>query len=134
MSTPQYWDNGTWNTICDVCGRQFRAFQLTKRWDGLMVCAGDWETRQPQDFVRGVADTQAPPYTRPEQQDTFVFFCTQQTAQGAADYGVADCAQADIDHGVRPACTLEGSMSFASIAVAGCAIAGKTAPQLNDFY
>lgn len=42
------------------------------RWDGLMTCQGDWEVRQPQDFVRGVADIQAPPYVRPEQQNYFI--------------------------------------------------------------
>ena len=134
MATPPFYDNGTWNAICDECGRQFRAFQLTQRWDGLMVCFEDWEPRQPQDFVRGVADTQAPPYTRPEQQDSFTFVCTQATSQGVADYGSADCALADVDHKVRPTCTLEGSMSFPDTAVAGCAIAGKIVPQLNDFY
>jgi len=46
---------------------------LEKRWDGLMVCQGDWETRQPQDFVKGVADKQVPPFTRPEQADTFTY-------------------------------------------------------------
>ena len=39
-----------------------------------MVCKGDWEVRQPQDYVRGVADIQAPPYVRPEQQDHFLPF------------------------------------------------------------
>lgn len=37
-----------------------------------MVCSGDWEPRQPQDFVHGVADKQAPPFTRPEQSDLFI--------------------------------------------------------------
>jgi len=37
-----------------------------------MVCEDDWEPRQPQDFVRGVADYQAPPWTRPEPQDQFI--------------------------------------------------------------
>lgn len=39
-----------------------------------MVCTGDWEVRQPQDYVRGVADIQAPPYVRPEQRDNFIPF------------------------------------------------------------
>lgn len=39
-----------------------------------MVCSGDWEIRQPQDYVRGVADIQAPPYVRPEQRDSFLPF------------------------------------------------------------
>jgi hypothetical protein len=38
-----------------------------------MVCSGDWEIRQPQDFVHGVADKQAPPFTRPEQSDHFIW-------------------------------------------------------------
>jgi hypothetical protein len=43
-----------------------------------MVCSGDWEVRQPQDYVRGVADIQAPPYVRPEQKDVFLpYFFTQ---------------------------------------------------------
>ena len=68
--TPRY-DNGDWKTICDVCGREYKASQLKQRWDGLKTCSDDWEPRQPQDFVRGVADTQAPPWTRPEQSNSF---------------------------------------------------------------
>ena len=46
-----------------------------------MVCKGDWEVRQPQDYVRGVADIQAPPYVRPEQKDVFLpYFFTQYPA------------------------------------------------------
>jgi hypothetical protein len=37
-----------------------------------MVDERCFETRQPQDFVRGVADYQAPPFTRPEQSDQFI--------------------------------------------------------------
>jgi hypothetical protein len=37
-----------------------------------MVDERCWEPRQPQDFVRGVADYQAPPFTRPEQSDSFI--------------------------------------------------------------
>jgi len=72
MSYKSRWDNGSWNVICDVCGRMYKNSELQMRWDGLMVCNGDWEIRQPQDFVHGVADKQAPPFTRPEQSDTFI--------------------------------------------------------------
>ena len=37
-----------------------------------MVCRDDWEPRQPQDFVRGVVDTQVPAWTRPKAQDQFI--------------------------------------------------------------
>jgi hypothetical protein len=72
MSYKPNWSNGEWLTICDACGRKFKDSALRMRWDGLMVCSGDWEVRQPQDYVRGVADIQAPPYVRPEQQDHFL--------------------------------------------------------------
>ena len=60
MSYRPSYSRGNWLTICDVCGRKYEASSLKLRWDGVMVCSGDWEPRQPQDFVRGVADYQAP--------------------------------------------------------------------------
>lgn len=130
MPSGTYWESGSWKVICDVCGREYRSYQLTKRWDGLMTCSEDWEPRQPQDFVRGVADKIAPPYTRPEQTDQFIFSCTPATSQGAADYGVADCARADMNQSdYYLVCTVDGSSSIAGLAVAGCSIAGK--PQLG---
>ena len=128
MSYRSTWNPGNWLVICDECGRQFKASELRQRWDGLMVCEGDWEPRQPQDFVRGVADKMAPPYTRPEQQDEFIFVCTPLTTQGISDYGVADCARADIDNSIRPTCTLEGSSCIAEYAISGCSVAGKPYP------
>lgn len=69
--TPRY-DKGDWIADCDICGRKYKASQLIKRWDGLMCCEDDWEIRQPQDFVRGVADTQIAPWLRPEPQNQFI--------------------------------------------------------------
>lgn len=69
--TPRY-DKGNWIADCDVCGRKYKASELIKRWDGLMCCSDDWEIRQPQDFVRGVADTQIAPWLRPEPEDQFI--------------------------------------------------------------
>lgn len=130
--TPSY-INGSWNVICDACGRQYKANELRLRWDGLMVCSGDWEPRQPQDFVHGVADKIAPPFVRSEPSDTFTFVCTLITIQGIADYGVADCASADVNNNTFSECTLEGSEAIPSLAVAGCAVAGKVGPSLNSF-
>ena len=73
MSYKPNWDNGGWKTVCDVCGRVFKNNELKTRWDGLMVCNGDWEARQPQDFVHGVADIQAPVWVRAEQADHFIW-------------------------------------------------------------
>ena len=70
---PRY-DKGDWLTICDVCGRKYKATNLKKRWDGLMCCDDDWEIRQPQDFVRGIADTQIAPWLRSEPSNSFIPF------------------------------------------------------------
>jgi len=71
MSYFSRYDKGEWSVLCDVCGRKFRNQDLRQRWDGLKTCSDDWEPRQPQDFVRGVADYQAPVWTRPEPADQF---------------------------------------------------------------
>ena len=72
MSYQSNYTRGQWLVICEACGRKYKNTELRQRWDGFMVCEDDWEPRQPQDFVRGVADYQAPPFTRPEQGDVFV--------------------------------------------------------------
>lgn len=68
---------GSWNCICDRCGFQFHAEQLRKEWTGLRVCSGGgtnecWEPRNPQDYVKGKSDRQAPPWVRPRQPDVFL--------------------------------------------------------------
>ncbi len=66
MGRSDYYAPGQWNAICDECGQKFKSSQLMKRWDGLMVCEQDWNIRQPQDFVRGIPDPQATPWSRPQ--------------------------------------------------------------------
>ena len=72
MSYTARYDKGDWKAICDVCGRLYKSSMLSRRWDGLMCCSDDWEIRQPQDFVRGVADTQIAPWLRSEGTNNFV--------------------------------------------------------------
>lgn len=66
-----YYAPGDWNVICDRCGFKYKASQMKETWDGLMVCKKDWEPRQPQDYVRGVKDNQAVPWTRPKVEVVF---------------------------------------------------------------
>lgn len=63
---------GDWKCICDISGFECLASETVLRWDGLRVLKRFSETRQPQDFVRGVRDNPAVPWTRPEQADTFL--------------------------------------------------------------
>lgn len=62
---------GNWLAICDVCGFEYFNDELQKRWDGLMVCRKDYETRHPQEFMRGRPERTIP-WSRPEQPDTII--------------------------------------------------------------
>ena len=63
---------GNWNALCDSCGRKFKAFELQKRWDGLMVCREDWEQRHPQTLLKVQREKIAVPWARPyPATDTF---------------------------------------------------------------
>jgi hypothetical protein len=68
---------GTWNAICDRCGFKYKARQLRLEWTNFRVCSGPgtngcWEPKHPQEKVRGKADHQAVPWTRPEPPDDFL--------------------------------------------------------------
>lgn len=95
---------GSWNAICDRCGRKFKAYQLRKTWDGLMVCEDDWETRHPQELLRTVKDTQKLPWTKPEAADTFI----------------------DV-------CSVTGRTAIVGWAVCGCSIVGTTITNIQDY-
>lgn len=69
MSAPargraDYWKPGDWNALCYQCGRKRKAGEMMRYWQGYYLCPEHWETRQPQDFVRGVPDVQAPPWVQ----------------------------------------------------------------------
>ena len=71
------YQHGQWNVICDRCGFNYKNKQVKRDWAGLFTCHGGgthggWEERHPQDFVKGKADRQAPPWVRPESEDVFV--------------------------------------------------------------
>lgn len=63
---------GDWKVICDQSGFQCWASETVLQWDGQRVLKRYAEQRQPQDFVKGVADRQNVPWTRPEAPDTFI--------------------------------------------------------------
>lgn len=85
---------GTWAAICDRCGFRYASDLLKEDWQGLRLCRKCYEPRHPQEFVRGVPDNPAPPWTRPEPADLFVEFplCTLLTSVAMANMGTAGCA------------------------------------------
>lgn len=105
MSYKPNYVKGDFKAVCDACGKVFKGSQLRKRWDGYMVDELCWEPRQPQDFVRGIMDTQVPVWTRPEAQDTFVLACS--TRSSIASYATPSCMIAGnfVNPGSVPAST-----------------------------
>lgn len=91
-----YYKAGTWNVICQVCGRKYKSDQIRKRWDGLLVCDEDYENRHILDFLRAHPEMGSVPYASQENTDEFIFVCYLEQSQGIADTGTADCARADI--------------------------------------
>lgn len=91
---------GDWNAICDVCGFKFKASQMLKRWDGLMVCRQDWEPRHPQLDLRVRPDIPTVPWTRPQGQDQQAF----------------------------PACYIWDQSMYTGLATCGCASTGYATP------
>ena len=83
---------GDWNAICDVCGFQFKASEMRKRWDGAMVCKDDWEPRHPQELRRALRDSDSVPWTRPRPADVFILVCTVSGRSAVAGRAMAGCA------------------------------------------
>ena len=92
MGKADYLKLGDWNAICDRCGVKFKGSALRKTWQGYFVCDRDWEPRQPQDFVRGIADPLAIPWARPKGAPQQITFCTPNGSSALPDAGTADCA------------------------------------------
>ena len=92
---------GKWNLICDVCGKKIKAGKSRIRWDGFTVCEKDYESRQPQDFVKARVDKIMVPYTRPRPTDVFIDvpyidtgnlgYCTITGMQAVPSWGIPGC-------------------------------------------
>ena len=60
---------GTYNAICDQCGRKRKAQDMALQWNNLFVCQTPcFEERNAQEFVRGVPDPQTVPIPRLQTQ------------------------------------------------------------------
>jgi len=58
--------------ICQRCGFKYLRSETKSEWTGVLVCDHCFEARQPQDFVRAIAENQAVSVARPEPPDTFI--------------------------------------------------------------
>jgi hypothetical protein len=81
---------GDWNVVCSICGFKGKASEMVKNWQGLWRHPRHNESRQPQDFVRGVADIQAPPWVQPP-EDLYVQICTPAGISAIPGYALPGC-------------------------------------------
>lgn len=79
MST--YYKHGDWNVICDRSGFKCKRSECKRTWDGLVVKNEFWESRQPQDFVRGRVDKIAVPPREARSESTDEFITTEVTPE-----------------------------------------------------
>ncbi len=88
---------GEYQAICDSCGFAFMNFELLKRWDGMMVCKEDYETRHPSDFPPRIRTPYPLPFIRPDNTSVLIppsglVSCNPISRQARADKGTANCA------------------------------------------
>lgn len=121
-------DLGNWNSICDSCGRKFKASTMRKRWDGLLVCQEDFEIKHPQLSLKVRGDRQTVPWVRPEAtSDVFLTYCTIEGSQGIIDYSIAGCAIVDYISNIRtepPFISINNYPAISLLATAGRSISG----------
>jgi len=82
---------GNWNAICDVCSFKFKASEMKKRWDGLMVCEKDFELDHPQKYLKVREDRTSVPWVRARPADVFIPVCTALTSASVVGFAVAGC-------------------------------------------
>lgn len=67
-----YYKRGDHWLISDRSGKQIRASEARREWNGSVVHKDEWEARHPQEFVRSVADRQTVENPRPRPTDLFI--------------------------------------------------------------
>ncbi len=67
-----YLKRGSNNVISDRSGVKYKVEDCKFEWNGFFVGEGEWEERQPLDFLHGFPDNQNPKVSRPETTDVFI--------------------------------------------------------------
>lgn len=92
MAKNLFYAAGQWNFICDFCGKQNKSGDGVLTWNGFYVCKSHKEKRNPQDLLKGVAEVQSLPWSRPEVPETFVGpVCTIVTRSAIPAVGLPGC-------------------------------------------
>lgn len=86
---------GNWKVTCHVCGFWYPSGEIQKRWDGVLVCPKDYETRHPQTLIKVRGERAFPSFvSKDASPDQEVFLCTLEGGSSYAGMGTAGCMQA----------------------------------------
>ena len=86
-----YYEHGSWNVACSMCGRKRKASDVVRNWQGLYRCPEHDEPRQPQDYVRNVKDDTSVPFAQPE-TDSYILVCTFNGSSAIPWYAIPGCS------------------------------------------
>lgn len=92
MGQADYYEEGSWNAVCSMCGFKFKANDLSKNWQGMYRCSRCQEPRQPQDFVRAVPDVQTPPWVQ-ERGVSYAAVCFPNDQSAIPGYATPGCVK-----------------------------------------
>ena len=102
-TTPQkgqadYLALGDWNAYCAQCGRKRKASQMKRLPPGVpasgqYVCPEHYDSRQPQDFVRGIPDKMATPWVQIF-SPIYLYTCDSVNSSAVTGVAVSGCARA----------------------------------------
>jgi hypothetical protein len=88
---------GNWKVACDVCDFWFPSGKMRERWDGLIVCPDDFETRHPQTLIKINGERAVPSFIRKDPDDDFIFICDVVSSSGYTGLGTVGCSQVGND-------------------------------------
>lgn len=60
----RYYLEGAWNACCDTCGELFKSTQMTRQWDGFMVCFRCLDYRNAQELIKAPQPQRPIPWMR----------------------------------------------------------------------
>lgn len=116
---------GNYKVTCQVCGFWYPSSEIQKRWDGVLVCPKDYETRHPQTLIKVRGERAFPSFvSKDASPDPEAFYCDLWTASAYAGYATAGCAMAGNAVSIDLLSDVFNTSSIAGIAIAGQAIPG----------
>lgn len=124
--TQTYYKRNSANAICDVCGLKYKLDQLKKRWDGVWVCADDYEERHPQEFIRSKPDSNKLVIVKPRPPMVFTQMCTIQGRSGVVGLATVGCSIVGNSYTGPGGLTLLETGADVGYAIVGEAIVGNS--------